>query len=142
MEALGRQILAEFFQCDSQILNNLDAVKMFMQEAAAISQAHIVQSVFHLFNPHGVSGVVVIAESHFAIHTWPEYGYAAVDLFTCGEQVDPWKAFKFLKNSFKASKVETLEIKRGQIMVNGADLHYKPPAIDAKNDLVLTEVSS
>lgn len=140
MKALGRQILAEFFYCDSQILNSIDAVKMFMQEAAAISQAHIVQSIFHLFNPHGVSGVVVIAESHFAIHTWPEYGYAAVDLFTCGEQVDPWKAFEFLKESFKASKVITMEIKRGQLDVKGTELPYKPPIIDAKEDIVLKEV--
>lgn len=142
MKALGRQILAEFFQCDSQILNSIDAVKMFMQEAAAISQAHIVQSVFHIFNPHGVSGVVVIAESHFAIHTWPEYGYAAVDLFTCGEQVDPWKAFEFLKESFKASKVITMEIKRGQLDVKGTDLHYKPPIIeDRENPVLLNEVA-
>jgi len=142
MQALGRQILAEFFHCDGQILNSVDAVKMFMQEAAAISQAHIVQSVFHLFNPHGVSGVVVIAESHFAIHTWPEYRYAAVDLFTCGEQVDPWKAFEFLKTSFKANKVMTMEIKRGQMDVKGTELHYKPPLIKTNKDLVLTEASA
>ena len=140
MKALGRQILAEFFDCDSQILNSIDAVKMFMQEAAAISQAHIVQNVFHLFNPHGVSGVVVIAESHFAIHTWPEYGFAAIDLFTCGEQVNPWKAFEFLKESFKASKVITMEIKRGQLDVKGTDLHYKPPSLQTNKDLLLTEV--
>lgn len=139
MKALGRQILAEFFQCDSEILNSVDAVKMFMQEAAAISQAHVVQSVFHLFNPHGVSGVVVIAESHFAIHTWPEYGYAAVDLFTCGEQVDPWKAFECLKKLLKASKVITMEIKRGQLDIKGSDLHYKPPEVKEKEDLILTE---
>ncbi len=142
MKALGRQILAEFFQCDNQILNNVDAVKMFMQEAAAICQAHIVQSVFHMFNPHGVSGVVVIAESHLAIHTWPEYGYAAIDLFTCGEQVDPWKAFEFLKKSLKASKVLTMEMKRGQLDVKGKELHYKPPVIEEMKVPVLTEISS
>ena len=140
MKALGRQILVEFFQCDSQILNSVDAVKMFMQEAAAISQAHIVQSVFHLFNPHGVSGVVVIAESHLAIHTWPEYGYAAVDLFTCGDQVDPWKAFDFLKKSLKASKVMSMEIKRGQLDIKGSELYYKPPVIKPEKDLTLTKV--
>ncbi|MGA1843017.1 MAG: adenosylmethionine decarboxylase [bacterium] len=142
MKALGRQILAEFFECDSQVLNSIDAVKMFMQEAAAISQATIVQSVFHMFNPHGVSGVVIIAESHFAIHTWPEYGYAAVDLFTCGEQVDPWKAFESLKESFKAAKVMTMEIKRGQLDVKGKELHYKPPIIKVKKDLIPSEVSA
>ena len=141
MKALGRQVLAEFFDCDSQILNNVDAIKMFMQEATAISQAHIVQSVFHLFNPHGVSGVVVIAESHFAIHTWPEYGYAAVDLFTCGEQVDPWKAMEYLKKCLKSSKVTTMEMKRGQLDTHGKELHYKPPAIDYDPNPVLSEAA-
>ncbi len=130
MKALGRQILAEFFQCDSQILNNIDAIKMFMQEASAISKANIVQSVFHLFNPHGVSGVVVIAESHFAIHTWPEYGYAAVDLFTCGEQVNPWKAFEYLKASLQASRVMIMEVRRGHLDHHKRLLNYKPPVVE------------
>ncbi|MBN2373400.1 S-adenosylmethionine decarboxylase proenzyme [bacterium] len=141
MKALGRQVLVEFFDCDSQILNDVDAIKMFMQEATAISQAHIVQSVFHLFNPHGVSGVVVIAESHFAIHTWPEYGYAAVDLFTCGEQVDPWKAMEYLKKCLKSSKAKTIEMKRGQLDTQGKELYYKPPVIDFAPNPVLFDVA-
>ena len=141
MKALGRQILAEFFDCDSQILNNVDVIKMFMQEAASISKAHIIQSVFHIFNPHGVSGVVVIAESHFAIHTWPEYNYAAVDLFTCGEQADPWKAVEFLKSSFKSAKVLTMEMKRGQLDINADELHYKPPIVNYKQKPAITTAS-
>ena len=132
MKALGRQILAEFFQCDSEILNSVDAVKMFMQEAAAISQAHIVQSVFHLFNPHGISGVVVIAESHFAIHTWPEFRYAAVDIFTCGDEVDPWKAHDHIKRELRAESTSTVEMRRGEIDPQNGSLFSKPP-------LVLTE---
>lgn len=141
MKALGRQILAEFFECDSQILNNIDAIKMYMQEASAISKATVVQSVFHLFNPHGVSGVVVIAESHFAIHTWPEYGYAAIDLFTCGEQVNPWVAFDYLKKCFNASKVITMEVKRGELNAQGLQLQHKPPIIEHLYKNVLKEVA-
>ncbi|MEW6086869.1 MAG: adenosylmethionine decarboxylase [bacterium] len=115
MKALGRHILVEYFGCDRKILNNLESIKRFMDEAAIRSGATIVDNVFHLFNPHGVSGVVVIAESHLAIHTWPEYGYAAVDLFTCGETVDPWKAFEFLKEKLKSNHSTTMEMKRGQI---------------------------
>lgn len=115
MKALGRHILVEYFGCDRKILNNLDSIKRFMDEAAIRSGATIVDNVFHLFNPHGVSGVVVIAESHLAIHTWPEYGYAAVDLFTCGETVDPWKAFEFLKEKLGSNHSTTMEMKRGQI---------------------------
>jgi S-adenosylmethionine decarboxylase proenzyme len=60
-----------------------------------------------------VTAVVVIAESHLAVHTWPEYGYAAVDLFTCGTTVDTWKAFDSVKEAFGASRVEVTELARG-----------------------------
>src|SRR5690606_10723787 len=68
---------------------------------------------FHQFSPQGVSGVVVISESHLAIHTWPELGYAAIDVFTCGERVDPWDACNYLIANFKAESTKTTEIERG-----------------------------
>src|SRR6266704_2514591 len=73
------------FDCDPDAINNLEAVKGDLVEAAKRAQATIVDVVFHEFNPFGISGVVVIAESHLAIHTWPEYRYAAVDIFSCGD---------------------------------------------------------
>ena len=94
MKALGRHILAEFFDCDNDILDDTEKIELIMKRAAIECGATIISSTFHEFNPHGVSGVVVIAESHLAIHTWPEYGYAAVDVFTCGETVDPAVADK------------------------------------------------
>jgi S-adenosylmethionine decarboxylase proenzyme len=97
-----------------------------MEEAAITSGASIVQSVFHLFNPHGISGVVVIAESHLAIHTWPEYGYSAVDIFTCGEEVDPWRACHYLKEKLRAGSTSTVEIFRGAIDSDGNGLRHKP----------------
>jgi len=112
---LGRHILVEFYNCDKDVLNNYDLIEEYMNEAAIKANATIVQSVFHLFNPWGVSGAVVIQESHLTIHTWPEYGYAAVDLFTCGEDVNPWVAFDYLKDMIKADKYETTEIDRGVI---------------------------
>ncbi len=115
MKALGRHVLTEFYGCDRAILNDVELIRKHMEQATRIAGATIVQSVFHLFNPHGVSGVVVIAESHMAIHTWPEYGYAAIDLFTCGEDVDPWKAYLYLKDSLMAAHVSTMEMKRGQL---------------------------
>ncbi len=75
---LGRHVLAEFFECDPNVLNNPTLVEQYMLEAALECGATVVQKCFHLFNPHGVSGVVIISESHLAIHTWPELGYAAV----------------------------------------------------------------
>ncbi|MBN2232320.1 MAG: adenosylmethionine decarboxylase [Deltaproteobacteria bacterium] len=126
MKALGRHILVEFFDCDSARLDHLAGVEVAMEDAARRAQATIVQSVFHMFQPHGVSGVVVIAESHLAIHTWPEYGYAAVDLFTCGETVDPWIAFDVLRDAFGSQRWETKEFRRGELTDHPGEVHYKP----------------
>ncbi len=126
MNALGRHLLVEFFDCDSQLLNAIGQVEEAMNAAARRAGATIVQSVFHRFEPHGVSGVVVIAESHLAIHTWPEYGYAAVDLFTCGVSVDPWVAFEVLKEAFRAGSWETREMARGRLQGVDGKLQYKP----------------
>jgi len=115
MNALGRHILAEYYECDIRILNDLELLEHYMREAVIKSGATIIDSSFHQFSPHGVSGVIVIAESHMAMHTWPEYGYAAVDFFTCGEWVDPWKAFEFMNEKLKSVRNSTKELKRGLI---------------------------
>ena len=82
-----------------------------MCNAAERSNATIINVSFHHFSPYGVSGVVVIQESHLAIHTWPEYGYAAIDIFTCGDTVDPWVAYECLKESLQAESGSTMELK-------------------------------
>lgn len=132
INALGRHVLVEYFDCNNDILNNIEHVRQAMLTAARKSGATIVNDVFHLFNPHGVSGVVVIAESHLAIHTWPEYGFAAVDLFTCGEDVNPWDAFNFLKEELGAKNHITMEMKRGVLGTNGKDIAFKPVAVNNK----------
>jgi S-adenosylmethionine decarboxylase len=113
MEVLGRHMLLELFSCDEKVLDDLAAIEAFMKEAARVSGATIVESVFHRFQPHGISGVVVVAESHLAIHTWPEYGYAAVDFFTCGPGIDYWQAHNHLKQALAAEDSEVREIERG-----------------------------
>ena len=115
LETLGRHILIEFYNCDEEILKNPTLIKEHMNEAARIANATIVESVFHHFNPYGVSGAVIISESHLAIHTWPEYGYAAVDVFTCGDKIDPLTAFKFLEDVFKSDRSESIEVPRGMV---------------------------
>lgn len=114
MKSLGRHIIAEFYDCDKEILDNIDAIEFHMKQATYETGATIVNSSFHRFLPYGVSGVVVISESHLTIHTWPEYGYAAVDLFTCGDHVDPWKAFAYLKKVFKSQRAHVVEHVRGK----------------------------
>lgn len=126
MNALGRHLLVEMYDCDPGVLNALEAIRTMMLEAARVSGATIVGDAFHRFKPAGVSGAVVIAESHLSIHTWPEYNFAAVDLFTCGESVDPWMAFEFLKRELGASHVSHSEIKRGLFPTKGGrSLAYK-----------------
>ncbi len=112
---LGQHVLAEFFECDPNILNNVEKIEKLMIDAALECGATIVQKCFHMFSPHGVSGVVIIAESHLAIHTWPELGYAAVDLFTCGDKCDPKVAYEFLKKAFYSGKSSFSELKRGKL---------------------------
>ncbi|MFT5647886.1 MAG: spermidine synthase [Aureispira sp.] len=112
--ALGRHILVEFFGCSATILNDVIIIEKAMVEAAKAADATVINSTFHHFSPYGVSGVVVIQESHLAIHAWPEYQYAAVDIFTCGEKVNPWVAYDFLKNAFEADHGSSMELNRGQ----------------------------
>ena len=119
MRSLGHQIVAEFYSCDREILNDVDFVRNAMLEAARKTGATIVTETFHHFSPHGVSGAVIIAESHLAIHTWPEFGYAAVDLFTCGDSVSSEIGFNHLRQELKAGHVSTMELHRGQVDMMG-----------------------
>lgn len=115
LSALGRHVLIEYYGCPSEIIENNKVIEQFMKEAADYSGATIVESVFHHFNPYGVSGAVIIAESHLTIHTWPEYGFASVDVYTCGDSVSPWKAADYLAEKLKAKKVESFEVPRGMV---------------------------
>lgn len=113
MKILGRHLIVEFSECDKTILDDMEIVEKQMNKAVELSGATIVRSVFHRYSPQGVSGVVVIAESHISIHTWPEYGYAAVDFFTCGDTVDPYKAFEYMKEQLNCQNADVKELKRG-----------------------------
>jgi S-adenosylmethionine decarboxylase proenzyme len=113
VQALGRHLLCEYHGCDRALLNDAEAIRTALVAAVTKSGATPLHEVVHAFSPHGVTGVIVIAESHFAIHTWPEYGFAAVDLFTCGDQVDPYLAFEHLRGALRAETHSVVEIRRG-----------------------------
>lgn len=130
MKKLGRHVLAEFTNCDCTLLNSIEEIEKHLTESARQSGATIVKSVFHRYNPHGVSGVIVIAESHISIHTWPEYGYAAVDFFTCGESVDPMRACDYLQKALQAEKAHLTEIARGIPSSSDEILAHKPENAD------------
>lgn len=127
MQLIGRQILAEMTHCAADRLDDLARLEELMVEAARAAGATVLGVKMHRFEPHGVSGVVVIAESHLTIHTWPELGYAAVDAFTCGDMVSPQRAVEVLSQGLGACQVTTLAINRG---INLAD-PPPPPAPEA-----------
>ena len=113
MNALGKHLLLELKDCDREVLNNLEFLKGMLSAAASEAGATVLGESFHQFSPQGVSGAVIIAESHLFIHTWPECGYAAVDIFTCGNSVKPEKAAQKLIKELGAKSHSILEIKRG-----------------------------
>ena len=113
MNALGKHLLLELKDCDREVLNDLSFLRDMLPTAASEAGATVLGESFHQFNPHGVSGVVIIAESHLFIHTWPECGYAAVDIFTCGDTVQPEKAAQRVIRELDAKSHSILEIQRG-----------------------------
>lgn len=112
MNTLGRHLLVEYVGCSFGALNNVDQIRDLMERAARAAQMTIVASVFHPFVPQGVTGVVVLEESHLSIHTWPEIGYAAVDFYTCGGG-EPAKAHEVLFLGLESKAFEMLEVDRG-----------------------------
>ena len=113
MNALGRHLLLELKICNEEVLNDLSFLRDCLKEAAVQSGATVVGESFCHFSPQGVSGVVNIAESHISIHTWPEYKYAAVDVFTCGDDVDPEKAARLITEKLGARSHSLIELRRG-----------------------------
>ena len=116
MNALGKHLLLEMKDCNREVLNDLGFLKGTMLAAAKESGATVLGESFHPFHPQGISGVVIIAESHLSIHTWPEYGYAAIDIFTCGDTVQPEKAAKVLIEKLSAKNHSMIEIQRGLLV--------------------------
>ncbi len=113
MNALGTQIILELKDCNRELLNDLPHIRDSLLEAARKTGATVIDESFHQFSPQGVTGVVAIAESHLCIHTWPEYGYAAVDIFTCGENFRALDAVDLVVESLECADHSVTEIQRG-----------------------------
>lgn len=113
MHCLGTHLLLELAGCDPRLLDSTEEVRDALLRAATRAKATVLGNSFHRFSPQGVSGVVVIAESHLSIHTWPEYGYAAVDVFTCGDQAMPHRAAEYLIEALAPARHELRELPRG-----------------------------
>lgn len=125
MYALGIHLLVELRDCNPEVLKSLEKVKDALVSAAKQAAATVVDTSFHEFNPFGISGMVIIAESHLSIHTWPEYGYAAVDIFTCGDVIKPQAAASYLIERFECKSPSVVEVKRGMFSPFNKKLPHK-----------------
>ncbi|WP_233752806.1 adenosylmethionine decarboxylase [Flavilitoribacter nigricans] len=112
---LGRHWLIELKDCAPGLLQDVPGVERIMRKAATVAEVHIVSGHFHQFSPYGVSGVLVIQESHLTIHTWPEYAYAAVDIFTCSPELRVREAIRQLQQDLEAGEVEVKMLERGRL---------------------------
>lgn len=125
MDTLGRHLLGEFYGCDAALSDDLEGVRTLLLDAAAAVGATVVGDAFHRYDPHGVSGTLLIAESHLSVHTWPEHGYVAIDIFTCGG-LDPRPGFELVAQRLDAASTRTHEVWRGLPEHVGAQGHLAP----------------
>ena len=115
MNALGIQLMLDLADCNPRLLDDLNYIKKTLIQAANEVGAHIIGESFHQFHPQGVTGILAIAESHFCIHTWPEFNYAAIDMFTCGSSIDISRASDLLISKLESKTPKVTELKRGII---------------------------
>ncbi|TSC56047.1 MAG: spermidine synthase [Parcubacteria group bacterium Greene0714_21] len=110
---IGVHVVADFWS--PKDIENVQQLKRLLLRAAKEANSIPLEISLHAFSPCGLTGVVLVAESHIAIHTWPEIGYMAVDIFTCGKNVKPKKALEFLQKELKPKKVFIQTLKRGML---------------------------
>ncbi|HEU5139605.1 MAG TPA: adenosylmethionine decarboxylase [Bacillales bacterium] len=113
MDVFGRHVIAELWDCDRGKLNDIDYIEKTLVNAALQAGAEVREVVFHKFAPHGVSGVVIISESHLTIHSFPEHGYASIDVYTCGEHLAPETAVASISEGLGAETTEKIVMPRG-----------------------------
>ncbi|MCS7124152.1 MAG: adenosylmethionine decarboxylase [Candidatus Bathyarchaeota archaeon] len=109
---MGIHIIAEFRGVDPRKLSRVEDLRPILDRVVAKSGLHVISSSFHQFEPHGVSAIYLLSESHLSVHTWPEHGYMALDIFTCGDDGPALKAFGLLVEEFKPRSVEKRVIRR------------------------------
>ena len=112
MEHLGRHVIIELWGC-SEVINDASLVERAMRSAVLAANATLLDHFVHEFSPQGVTGVAVLSESHLSIHTWPEHGYVAADVFTCGSTTNPAAAAEVLRQMFEATTADIRELERG-----------------------------
>jgi S-adenosylmethionine decarboxylase len=119
MKAIGRHLILEMWGCTN--LDSVEATENALREMVDALEVTLLDLKVYPFSPVGVTGMAIVSESHLVIHTWPEYGYAAVDLFTCGERRHPEAAVPVLRRYFAPESIQVMEMTRGQLdMIEGS----------------------
>lgn len=113
--ALARHVLAEYYGVDRELLDDQVRLEEALRRAAAAAKTTVLKVELHKFAPQGVSGVAILAESHLAIHTWPEHDFASIEIFVCGEDAEPDKGIQVLNEVFQPSQVVTRTLERGDM---------------------------
>ncbi|MHB9024317.1 MAG: adenosylmethionine decarboxylase [Armatimonadota bacterium] len=116
MQRVGRHLILELWGCDPHEINSIDTVERAIAETIDACGATLLDLRVYPFTPIGITGVAILSESHVMVHTWPEHGYAAIDIFTCGQHTDPSKAVPVLRRYFKPERVQVMEMNRGIIV--------------------------
>lgn len=111
----GRHLILDLYDCDKQILDDYEGLQKIMEEALVIAKATTLRIIGHKFMPQGVTLLALLAESHCSIHTWPEIGYAAVDLYTCGDTTQSQKAADYIRQKLSAENTKTQELIRSTL---------------------------
>ncbi|MCS7115079.1 MAG: adenosylmethionine decarboxylase [Nitrososphaerota archaeon] len=109
---MGIHIIAEFRGVDPAKISKVEDLRAVLDRVVAKSGLHVISSSFHQFEPYGVSAIYLLSESHLSVHTWPEYGYMALDIFTCGDDDSALKAFELMVKEFQPKSVEKRVIRR------------------------------
>jgi S-adenosylmethionine decarboxylase len=108
----GRHLILDLYECDQELLDDYDELERLLQVALNMAGAKILRVFGEKFQPQGVTLLALLAESHASIHSWPELGYCAIDLYTCGDTTNTHRAAEFLKTKLKAKQSEEKELVR------------------------------
>jgi len=119
-KTLGLHILADLYGVDFEKIDHVEDVRALLEGAVKYANLSKLSSHFHQFHPHGATGVILLEESHISIHTWPEHGYAAIDVYTCGGKEKTFKAMEYILKVLKPKRVDEKVAERGVVPVNQA----------------------
>jgi len=126
---LGIHIIADFLGVDPRKIARVEDLRAILDRVVSKSGLHVVSSIFHQFEPHGVSAAYILSESHLSVHTWPEHGYVALDIFTCGSDECAIKAFDLLVEELEPKVIEKKIVRRDFYEKNQVSNTPKSPKV-------------